>query len=306
MKVSIVMAFLLSLAATLAPADDHLGLRVPPGFEVTEFADSKLANDIYCMTLDPQGRVVVSGRGYIRILVDDDGDGRADPGHRLRRRPEGRGAWACSGKATRSTVTGDGGLRRYRDRDGDGRADGPSELIRALKTGGEHAAHAIRRGPDGWLYVLCGNSTGIDRILRQAADLADQGAGRRLRVALHARPQGSRRSSPTASATPTAWTSTPTASCSPSTPTTSAACRCRGTSRPASIMSSPAATTAGRRRSGAVLAAPAVLLRRGRPPSTLGSRLARPASSAIATCSFPSSIAAASSCSTGPLAGSTS
>src|SRR5437660_12400011 len=54
------------------------GLRVPPGFEVTEFADSKLANDIFSMTLDAQGRVVVSGRGYIRILVDDDNDGRAD------------------------------------------------------------------------------------------------------------------------------------------------------------------------------------------------------------------------------------
>src|SRR5262249_19100129 len=40
---------------------------------------------------------------------------------------------------------------------------GPSELNRAMKTGGEHDAHAIRRGPDGWLYVLCGNSTGIDK-----------------------------------------------------------------------------------------------------------------------------------------------
>ena len=27
---------------------------------------------------------------------------------------------------------------------------------------GEHSAHAIRRGPDGWLYVLAGNMTGID------------------------------------------------------------------------------------------------------------------------------------------------
>src|SRR5467141_3869652 len=54
------------------------GLRLPPGFEVTEFADTKLANDIFSMTLDPRGRVVVSGRGYIRILVDDNGDGRAD------------------------------------------------------------------------------------------------------------------------------------------------------------------------------------------------------------------------------------
>src|SRR5262249_16095888 len=63
-------------AELAAPAS--LGLRVPPGFDVTEYADSKLANDIYCLTIDPRGRVVLSGRGYIRILVDDDGDGRAD------------------------------------------------------------------------------------------------------------------------------------------------------------------------------------------------------------------------------------
>src|SRR5213595_298202 len=54
------------------------GLRVPAGFEVTEVADSSLANDIYTMTFDPKGRVVVAGRGYIRLLVDRDGDGRAD------------------------------------------------------------------------------------------------------------------------------------------------------------------------------------------------------------------------------------
>jgi putative heme-binding domain-containing protein len=41
--------------------------------------------------------------------------------------------------------------------------------MRAMKTGGEHAAHAIRRGPDGWLYVLCGNNTGIDRSYAQTS-----------------------------------------------------------------------------------------------------------------------------------------
>ena len=43
---------------------------------------------------------------------------------------------------------GDGGLRRYRIKDD--KTDGPSELIRAMKTGGEHAA---RHSPTffGWL-----------------------------------------------------------------------------------------------------------------------------------------------------------
>src|SRR5438067_11202228 len=70
-----------SVSLWLAPspaAAQVPGLKAPPGFEVTEFAGPNLANDIYCMTLDPQGRVVVAGRGYIKILVDDDGDGKAD------------------------------------------------------------------------------------------------------------------------------------------------------------------------------------------------------------------------------------
>jgi hypothetical protein len=38
-----------------------------------------------------------------------------------------------------------------------------------MKTGGEHSAHAIRRGPDGWLYVLCGNNAGIDATYAKGA-----------------------------------------------------------------------------------------------------------------------------------------
>jgi putative heme-binding domain-containing protein len=131
-----------------------LGLRVPPGFEVTEFADSNLANDIYCMTLDPRGRVVVSGRGYVRTLVDDDGDGRADRAIDLAGAPQD-GAQGLLWEGDTLYAVGDGGLHRYRP-------GGPPELIRAFRTGGEHEGHALRRGPDGWLYLLCGNNTGID------------------------------------------------------------------------------------------------------------------------------------------------
>jgi putative heme-binding domain-containing protein len=134
------------------------GLRAPPGFEVVEVADSKLANDIFCMTFDPRGRVVVSGRGYIRILTD----GRA-----IEFAPSPRdGAQGLLWEGANLFVIGDGGLRHYHTRDGD-HADGPSELIRKMHTGGEHHAHALRRGPDGWLYLLCGNATGIDRSFAQ-------------------------------------------------------------------------------------------------------------------------------------------
>lgn len=144
------------------------GLRVPDGFEVTEFADSRLANDICHLTLDPKGRPVVAGRGYIRILVDDDRDGRADRAIDFAAEPKD-GAQGMLWEGTSLFVCGDNGFRRFRDADGDGRADGPSELIRFVRTGTEHGAHAIKRGPDGWLYVVCGNSTGIDKSYAQTA-----------------------------------------------------------------------------------------------------------------------------------------
>ena len=53
-------------------------INVHDGFEATLFAGPELADDIYSMTLDAKGRVVVSGRGYIRTLHDTDSDGRAE------------------------------------------------------------------------------------------------------------------------------------------------------------------------------------------------------------------------------------
>jgi putative heme-binding domain-containing protein len=137
----------------------QLGLRVPAGFEVTEYADAQLANDIYTLALDPQGRVVVAGRGYIRVLVDN-GAGRAERTIEVADGPKD-GAMGLLWEDETLYVVGDGGLRRLRVREG--RAAGPSELLCRMNTGGEHAAHALRRGPDGWLYLLCGDHAGIDR-----------------------------------------------------------------------------------------------------------------------------------------------
>ncbi len=157
---------LIAVSATLllaAPLGaQSVGLKAPPGFEVAEYADSSLANDIYCMTTDARGRIVVAGRGYIRVLVEDAKAGRAARAIDFAAEPKD-GAMGLLWEGDTLFVTGDGGLRRFRDADGDGKADGPSELIRALKTGGEHAAHALRRGPDGRLYLLCGNNTAIGR-----------------------------------------------------------------------------------------------------------------------------------------------
>lgn len=155
-----VAAFLFAL--TLLPNDDplsaadELGVRVPEGFEISLYADDELAHDIFSMTIDSQGRVVVAAPGYVRILEDTNGDGKADTAKQFSDGPA-NGAQGLYFHGNDLLCTGDAGLLRYRDQNGDDNADGPPDLFLKMRTGEEHTAHAIRRGPDGWWYILAGN-----------------------------------------------------------------------------------------------------------------------------------------------------
>jgi putative membrane-bound dehydrogenase-like protein len=151
-----VVALVLSTqAADLVPVN-ALGLRVARGFRVSLFADSSMADDIYSMTLDPRGNVVVTGPGYIRTLRDLDNDGVADSVTSFAETRTG-GMGMCFDGANFYFV-GDGALLRYTDNDGDGVADGPPQQLLALDFL-EHGGHAIRKGPDGWWYLIAGNET---------------------------------------------------------------------------------------------------------------------------------------------------
>lgn len=141
-------------------SEDSVGVKVPDGFTVSLFADDDLAHDIYSMTVDSLGRVAVSGPGYVRFLVDENKDGKADRAIQFADGPKS-GAQGMYFRGRDLLCIGDAGLIRYRDQDGDDRADGPPDVFLKLKTGGEHHAHAIRKGPDGWWYMIAGNHAGI-------------------------------------------------------------------------------------------------------------------------------------------------
>lgn len=168
-------ASLISLAAPIARADEapapgqsslvqqpvdvSADFDLPAGFRVALYSGDDLAHDIFSMTLDAAGRVVVAGPGYIKTLLDDDGDGRADRAELFSSLPASGAQGLCFDGGD-LVFTGDGMLGRLRDEDGDGRADGPPESWAKLR-GGEHGAHAILLGPDGWFYVVCGNDAGV-------------------------------------------------------------------------------------------------------------------------------------------------
>ncbi|REK19582.1 MAG: hypothetical protein DWQ37_00505 [Planctomycetota bacterium] len=147
----------LLLAAT-AQSDD-LGIRVPAGFEVSRYADDALAHDIYSMTIDACGRVVVAGRGYVKTLHDDDGDGRADRYSLFSEVPES-GAHGMYFDGSDLICTGDNSVMRLIDRDGNGSADGKVEIWTRLRHP-EHGANGLIRGPDGCYWLICGNDAGV-------------------------------------------------------------------------------------------------------------------------------------------------
>jgi len=62
---TVVIAFGVSIAVvtSFTNAASHPAFKVPKGFEVTQYAGDELAHNIYSMTIDAAGRVVVSGSG---------------------------------------------------------------------------------------------------------------------------------------------------------------------------------------------------------------------------------------------------
>jgi putative membrane-bound dehydrogenase-like protein len=152
---------MLLLASAIPLMAAEPSLKAPEGFRVSLFADDDLAHDIHCLTIDTRGRITVAGNGFIKLLIDSDGDGVADKSELFADGPAIGVQGMCWHGSDLLAVGGEG-LLRFRDRDGDDKADGPPDVLLKLKCGGEHHAHSIQRGPDGWWYLIAGNDAGVD------------------------------------------------------------------------------------------------------------------------------------------------
>ena len=157
--------------------------RVPQGFTITRFAGDELTNDTWAMAISDDGRVAVSGPGYIKILLDADNDGVADHAEVVANQARNAHGLLWSGRDLLSVQPQ--GIFLHRDRTPDGIPGGDPELFYKLPgAGGEHGPHGIRRGPDGWLYVACGNNTKIGRghVTTTTSPIVDPSQGTILRI----------------------------------------------------------------------------------------------------------------------------
>ena len=156
MKPTLPLLAILLVASSLRADEPNHGFKVPPGFKVELYAPDELTTDIFSLTIDAHGRVVVAGKNYVKALVEK--DGKADHAILLSTLPK-TGAHGMCFDGNELVCNGDGGVRRF---------PASQTTIKELPTAyfatkndGEHAANAIVKGPDGWLYMIAGNDAGM-------------------------------------------------------------------------------------------------------------------------------------------------
>lgn len=145
-----------ALGAGNLVTNQALELRHPPGFTVTRFATREQVPNATSLTLDSQGRVVVSGRGWIRRLEDTDADGKADKVTTFAETATGARGMVFIGNDL--YLLADGSFGRLLDPDGNGVADGTPQRFFDFGFGPE-GVQTLRRGPDGHWYILAGQDS---------------------------------------------------------------------------------------------------------------------------------------------------
>lgn len=175
----LIAGILCSHCSTNDAVEEVDGFRVPPGFEITQFADQTMVHDIFKMTLDPKGRVVISGSNYIKVLEDTNGDGRADQISNVSDFPE-EGARGMYIDGDTLITTGNRGVVRMllndrndssgefddsEKKDHTGEAEISVEKRRLLLThhgSSEHSVNSVLKGPDGWFYLIASDRSRIE------------------------------------------------------------------------------------------------------------------------------------------------
>ncbi len=139
-------------------------VELAPGFRLLKLAGNEQIPNAFCMAVHDSGDLVVSGPGYLRRLkVSDKGlEKVADLPHA----PAGgaQGLWC---EASDLYFVGGEGLCRIKGALGDLSNEALAklaepEVLLKIDVGKEHQAHAIRKGPEQWWYLICGNDTKLD------------------------------------------------------------------------------------------------------------------------------------------------
>lgn len=176
---------LVLLARQSQPLNDEkqllAGIKAPPGFTVTIFAQPPDVGYPTCLAAAPDGTLFVGvdengsidakpNRGRVLRCVDTDGDGRADKFSVFAPNVDSPRGLAWDGKTL--YVLHPPFIRAFHDDDGDGVAERSEVLVQGLGfdlkfRGADHTTNGMTLGIDGRLYIAVGDygfvkATGLD------------------------------------------------------------------------------------------------------------------------------------------------
>ncbi len=142
------------------PAD----LRVLPGFKIELLHTSEPATEgsWICMCKDHKGRLLIAGQRGQPILRVTVKDGKAEKIDTVKLPiSEAMGLlYAYDSLYVNGAGPQGFGVYRCRDTKGSDQFD-DVQFLKALAGSGEHGPHGMRVGPDGKIYVICGNHTKV-------------------------------------------------------------------------------------------------------------------------------------------------
>lgn len=150
------------LALDAGGVANPVAISAPPGYKVEIVRTAGAGEGSWIsLAFDPQGRIIIAreDKGLLRCTPAPDGKSLAKVETIENTLLECRGLLFAHG-ALYVTANNSRGLYRLRDTDGDDTYD-EVKLLRALAGGVGHGRNGLALGPDGMIYVVCGNNVQV-------------------------------------------------------------------------------------------------------------------------------------------------
>ncbi len=140
---------------------------IAPGFHIYKAADASLTGESYVLAFDAKGRLLVADGKGVRRLIDKDGDQVYDGFETIIADGLGsRGPQGLLVVGDRLYAVGNDGVQLYSgylSTDSGGKVKHEGRLGGKFSCGGDHAAHELVYGHDGWIYFVIGDGGGGSR-----------------------------------------------------------------------------------------------------------------------------------------------